>query len=73
MQQFVINIPDNQVDFLTELLTKLNISVEGKNTVSNDVINIPKWQQELVLKRKMNTKKEDYLSEEDMFKFLESE
>ena len=73
MQQFVINIPDSQVDFLTELLTKLNISVEGKKTLTNDGIHIPAWQHELVLNRKMNTKQEDYLSEEDMFKFLESE
>jgi hypothetical protein len=40
MQQFVINIPDSQVDFLTELLTKLNISVEGKKTLTNDGIHI---------------------------------
>lgn len=73
MQQLIINIEDSKVDFLTELLKELNITIENNEPVKLTENTIPEWQQTLVLERKLHAKPENYIHEKDMLDFLESE
>lgn len=57
MTQYIVNVPDNQISFFTELMDKLNIALD--TPVADDLI-VPEWHKEIVRERRKNTKREDY-------------
>lgn len=54
MKQFTIHIPEERIAFFTELFEQLGVAYD------RDSIEIPKWQQDIVLKRIASTKTDSY-------------
>ena len=67
MRQSTVTIPDDFYEsFLSLFKDNPRVSIEEKN-----VLEVPMWQQEIVLERMKNAKPEDYQPLEDALKELD--
>lgn len=68
MTHFVVQVPEDQEQFFLEFLNKQNF--KHHTTLEKDM-NIPQWHKDIVLLRKTNTSKEDYIDWETMMEKLD--
>lgn len=67
MRQLTVTIPDDFYETFINFLKYIpNVSIED-----NNAIEIPMWQQEMVLERLKNAKPEDYISWEEAKKEMD--